>query len=87
MIMDYEYFGDVVTLDTTYNNTCRPLAVFAGFNHFRGVVIFGATLLYDETAESFEWLFREFLKARKSKRPQTIFTDQDHMQWLKLYVR
>ncbi|KAK2437056.1 protein FAR1-RELATED SEQUENCE [Trifolium repens] len=80
MIMDYEYFGDVVTLDTTYstNNTCRPLAVFAGFNHFRGVVIFGAALLYDETAESFEWLFREFLKAHKSKRPQTIFTDQDH---------
>ncbi|CAJ2644510.1 protein FAR1-RELATED SEQUENCE 5-like [Trifolium pratense] len=80
MIMDYEYFGDVVTLDTTYstNNAYRPLAIFAGFNHFRGVVIFGAALLYDETAESFEWLFREFLKAHKSKKPQTVFTDQDH---------
>ncbi|XP_061344513.1 protein FAR1-RELATED SEQUENCE 5-like [Gastrolobium bilobum] len=80
MIMDYEYFGDVVTLDTTYsnNNAYRPLAVFAGFNHFRGVVIFGAALLYDETSESFEWLFREFLKAHKNKKPQTLFTDQDH---------
>ncbi|RDX91156.1 Protein FAR1-RELATED SEQUENCE 5, partial [Mucuna pruriens] len=28
--MDYEYFGDVVTIDTTYR-----------FNHFRGVVVFG----------------------------------------------
>lgn len=35
-------------------------------------------LLYYETAESFEWLFREFLKAHKSKKPQTLFTDQDH---------
>ncbi|XP_050915576.1 protein FAR1-RELATED SEQUENCE 5-like [Lathyrus oleraceus] len=52
MIMDYEYFGDVVTLDITCstNNTYRPLVVFAGFNHFRGVVIFGVALLYDETA-------------------------------------
>ncbi|QHO13548.1 Protein FAR1-RELATED SEQUENCE [Arachis hypogaea] len=42
MIMDYEYFGNVVTLDTTYstNNACRPFGVFAGFNHFRGIVIF-----------------------------------------------
>ncbi|KAL1341499.1 hypothetical protein AAHE18_09G091000 [Arachis hypogaea] len=78
MIMDYEYFGDVVTLDTTYstNNACRPLAVFAGFNHFRGVVIFGAALLYDESSDSFEWLFRVFLKTHKNKKPRTIFTDQ-----------
>ena len=69
--MDYEYFGDVVNLDTTYstNNACRPLVVFAGFNHFRTVIIFGVALLYDETANSFGWLFREFLKAHKSKKP------------------
>ena len=79
MIMDYEYFGDVVTFDTTdsTNNAYRPLAVFAGFNHFKGVVIFGVALLYDETSASFEWLFREFLKAHKNKKPQTLFTDQD----------
>jgi len=53
------------------------LAVFAGFNHFKGVVIFGVALLYDETSASFEWLFREFLKAHKNKKPQTLFTDQD----------
>lgn len=57
MIMDYSYFGDVVTLDTTYttNNACRPLAMFSGFNHFKGVVVFEAALLYDEIVESFAW--------------------------------
>ena len=80
MIIDYAHFGDVVTLDTTYstNNAYRPLAIFSGFNHFRGVAIFGAALLYDETIESFKWLFETFLEAHKRKKPQTIFTDQDH---------
>ncbi|KAF7823512.1 protein FAR1-RELATED SEQUENCE 5-like [Senna tora] len=64
MQLDYAYFGDVVSLDTTYwtNNAHRPLALFSGFNHHRGVVIFGAALLYDETAASFKWLFEMFLK-------------------------
>ncbi|XP_073045600.1 protein FAR1-RELATED SEQUENCE 5-like [Primulina eburnea] len=79
MLIDYEYFGDVVSLDTTYcnNRAYRPLAIFSGFNHHRGAVIFGATLLYDETAASFKWLFETFLEAHKQKRPLTIFTDQD----------
>jgi hypothetical protein len=66
MIMDYGYFGDVVSLDTTYctNGANRPLALFSGFNHHRGTIIFGSALLYDETAESFKWLFS--LKGIKS---------------------
>ncbi|KAF7844005.1 protein FAR1-RELATED SEQUENCE 5-like [Senna tora] len=80
MLLDYSYFGDVVSLDTTYciNNAHRSLAIFSGFNHFRGVVIFGAALLYDETASSFKWLFKTFLEANLQKKPQTIFIDQDH---------
>ncbi|XP_027077133.1 protein FAR1-RELATED SEQUENCE 5-like [Coffea arabica] len=56
MLMDYTYFGDVVTFDTIYktNKEYRPLDVFVGFNQFRQLVIFGATLLYDETIESFK---------------------------------
>ena len=79
MILDYGYFGDVVSLDTTYctNNAYRPLALFSGFNHYRQAIIFRAALLYDETAESFKWLFETFLEAHGQKRPQTIFTDQD----------
>jgi zinc finger SWIM domain-containing protein 3 len=79
MIMDYGYFGDVVSLDTTYctNGANRPLALFSGFNHHRGTIIFGCALLYDETAESFKWLFETFLHAHGNKKPQTLFTDQD----------
>ncbi|MCH83980.1 protein FAR1-RELATED SEQUENCE 5-like, partial [Trifolium medium] len=79
MLIDYGYFGDVVSLDSTYctNSSHRPLAIFSGFNHHRSAVIFGAALLYDETAESYRWLFETFLEAHKQKIPQTVFTDQD----------
>jgi zinc finger SWIM domain-containing protein 3 len=40
-------------------------------------VIFGAALLYDETSETYKWLFETFLEAHKQKMPQTVFTDQD----------
>lgn len=79
MILDYGYFGDVVSLDTIYctNHANRPLAMFCGFNHYRGSIIFGAALLYDETIESFKWLFDTFLQAHNNKKLKTIFTDQD----------
>ncbi|XP_028077049.1 protein FAR1-RELATED SEQUENCE 5-like [Camellia sinensis] len=79
MIMDYAQFGDVVTFDTTYklNKEHRPFSSFVGFNHHRETVIFGAVLLYDETAESFVWLFQNFLEAMSGKAPKTLFTDQD----------
>ena len=33
--------------------------------------------MYDETAESFTWLFQIFLEAMSNKAQKTIFTDQD----------
>ena len=79
MIADYARFGDVVSFDTTFgtNNESRPFGVFVGFNHFRETVIFGAALMYDETFESFKWLFETFLKAHNGQQPKTIYTDQD----------
>ncbi|XP_038718422.1 protein FAR1-RELATED SEQUENCE 5-like [Tripterygium wilfordii] len=46
MTVDYIAFGDVVVFDTTYgsNKELRPVAVFTGSNHHRGMVIFGAAL-------------------------------------------
>ena len=32
--------------------------------------------MYDETFESFKWLFETFLKAHNGKQPKTIYTDQ-----------
>jgi zinc finger SWIM domain-containing protein 3 len=85
MIIDYAHFGDVITFDTTFgtNKEHRPFGVFVGFNHFRETVIFGASLLYDETFDSFKWLFEAFLSVHNEKQPRTIFTDQDSA-WLKL---
>lgn len=40
-------------------------------------VIFGAALLYDETFDSFRWLFETFLAVHNQKQPTTIYTDQD----------
>jgi len=40
-------------------------------------VVFGAILMYDETFESFKWLFETFLKAHNGKQPKTIYSDQD----------
>lgn len=79
MLVDYGYFGDVVFLDSTYcsDSSQRPLVVFSGFNHHRRNTIFGAALLYDETRESYKWLFERFLEAHQQKMPQTIFTAQN----------
>ncbi|KAM6547360.1 hypothetical protein CsatB_019036 [Cannabis sativa] len=79
MMADYFYFGDVVSFDTTYkkNKECRPFAMFVGVNHHKQSIIFGAALLYDETAETFAWLFDTFAKTMSGKKPKTILTDQD----------
>ncbi|XP_027156856.1 protein FAR1-RELATED SEQUENCE 5-like [Coffea eugenioides] len=80
MLIDYNFFGDVVTFDTSYktNKEYQPLGVFVGFNQHRQIVIFGAALMYDETIDSFKWIFGTFLEAMCGKRPSTILTDQDH---------
>jgi len=79
MIVDYAHFGDVITFDTTFgtNKEYRPFGMFVGFNQFRETVVFGAALMYDETFESFKWMFNAFLSTHNQKQPQTIFTDQD----------
>ncbi|XP_059670996.1 protein FAR1-RELATED SEQUENCE 5-like [Cornus florida] len=79
MIIDYGHFGDIVSFDTTYkvNNVNRPFAAFVGLNHHRETVMFGGALMYDETADSFMWLFETFFKAMSRKFLKTIISDQD----------
>ncbi|XP_027124261.1 protein FAR-RED IMPAIRED RESPONSE 1-like [Coffea arabica] len=76
---DFAHFGDVVCFDTTYrkHKDGRPIALFIGVNHHKQTTIFGASLLYDETIGTFEWLFDTFAKAMMGKIPRTILTDQD----------
>jgi hypothetical protein len=79
MLIDYAHFGDVITFDTTFgtNQESHPFSVFVGFNHFRETMIFRASLMYDETFESFTWLFKAFLTCHSQKHPRTIYIDQD----------
>lgn len=75
--VDYEHFGDVLVLDTEtrinkYDMIC---AAFWGLNHHRQRIIFGCAVLVDQTAGSFEWLFRSFLEAMSSRKPWTIITE------------
>ncbi|KAK9148133.1 hypothetical protein Scep_006890 [Stephania cephalantha] len=79
MSTDYHQFGDVICFDTTYriNRDCRPFAPFVGINNHKETVVFGAALLYDETIESFKWLFEAFIEAMAGQKPKTILTDQD----------
>ena len=96
MVTSYSHFGDAVCFDTTYrkNKERRPFAMFIGVNHHKQTVIFGAALLYDETAEIFMWLFKTFTTAVSGKKLKTILTDQDAAmakalasQWPETYHR
>ncbi|XP_073015706.1 protein FAR1-RELATED SEQUENCE 5-like [Primulina eburnea] len=76
--IDFEYFGDVLSFDTTYrtnryNLICAP---FVGINHHMDNVMFGLAFMSDETETSFQWLFKTFLESMGGKQPETIFTDQ-----------
>ena len=96
MKASYYNFGDVVCFDTTYrkNKDCRPFAMFVGVNHHKQTTIFVAALLYNETTETFIWLFDTFVAAMSGKKPKTILTDQDaamakaiRSQWPESYHR
>ncbi|KAG9443278.1 hypothetical protein H6P81_014618 [Aristolochia fimbriata] len=77
-IADYQQFGDVVCFDTTYKTIIcgRAFASLLGVNHHNQTIVFGAALIYDDTASSFIWLFDNFIKAMCGKKPTTILTDE-----------
>uniref|UniRef100_A0A8I6X5K8 Protein FAR1-RELATED SEQUENCE n=1 Tax=Hordeum vulgare subsp. vulgare TaxID=112509 RepID=A0A8I6X5K8_HORVV len=79
MVSDYALFGDVICFDTTYRklDDGRPFGLIVGVNNHKKTIVFGAALLYDETADSFAWLFRTFLTVMSGKHPHTILTDED----------
>ncbi|XP_062119244.1 protein FAR1-RELATED SEQUENCE 7-like [Humulus lupulus] len=96
MMESFSHFGDVVCFDTTYrkNHDCRPFAMFVGVNHHKQTTLFGVALLYDETCETFIWLFDTFSEAMLGKKPKTILTDQNtamanalESQWPETYHR
>ncbi|XP_021826892.1 protein FAR1-RELATED SEQUENCE 5-like isoform X2 [Prunus avium] len=79
MVSDYDHFGDVVCLDTLCraDKNCLPFVQFVGVNNHKQAVIFSAALLYDDTVQSYKWLFQTFLESMSGKKPKAIHTDQD----------
>ena len=77
--MDYKCFSDAVAFDITFetNKFKMSFAPILFTNHHKQTIIFGCALLFNETIESFIWLFETFLTAMSGKHPSTIYTDQD----------
>ncbi|KAL4329767.1 hypothetical protein AHAS_Ahas13G0333000 [Arachis hypogaea] len=74
----YEYFGDVVSFDTTYktNRYDMPFGSFVGVNHHGNSVLLGCSLLTKENSGSFTWLFNAWLTCMHGKAPKGIIIDQ-----------
>ncbi|RYQ88597.1 protein FAR1-RELATED SEQUENCE 6-like [Arachis ipaensis] len=62
--VSYKYYGDVVSLDSTYNTNKHglPFVSFVGVNHHGKSTILGCALLGNEEIPSYEWVFRQWVK-------------------------
>ncbi|CAN4098411.1 unnamed protein product [Withania somnifera] len=74
----YNYFGDVVVVDTTCLSKKYdiPLLAFFGLNHHKQTLLLGCSLLADESFETYVWLLRAWLSCMSGRPPQTIITDR-----------
>ncbi|XP_057450136.1 protein FAR-RED IMPAIRED RESPONSE 1-like [Lotus japonicus] len=74
-----EYFGEVITFDTTYltNKYYMPVAAFVGVNHHGQSVLLGCALLSNEDTQTFTWLFSTWLECMHERAPNAMITDQD----------
>jgi hypothetical protein len=75
----YDFFGDVITFDTTYltNKYDMPFAPFVGVNHHGKSILLGAGLITSEDTETFVWLFKCWLECMNGQASKAIMTDQD----------
>nr|XP_051229150.1 protein FAR1-RELATED SEQUENCE 3-like [Lolium perenne] len=69
---NYSKFGQFVSFDTTFstNQYGMPFAPILGVDNYGKTVVFAVGLLEDERADTFKWLFEEFLSAMDNKHPK-----------------
>lgn len=77
--LNYCRFYDVVIFDNTYktNRFGMPFGIFTGVNNYGQSVCFAGTIMHDETIESFNWVFSNFLKMVNNHAPKVLLTDED----------
>ncbi|XP_040990459.1 protein FAR-RED IMPAIRED RESPONSE 1-like [Juglans microcarpa x Juglans regia] len=77
----YEYFGDVITFDTTYltNRYGMPFAPFVGVNHHGQSILLEAGLISNKDTSTFVWLFQAWLNCMNGQAPKVIIIDQDRV--------
>ncbi|XP_035832024.1 protein FAR1-RELATED SEQUENCE 5-like [Helianthus annuus] len=75
---NYHVFGDVISFDAMYrsNKYSMVFVPVTGIDNHHCNVTFGAALLASETADTYIWLLRVFLKAVGSQ-PKVVVNDQD----------
>ncbi|RYQ80342.1 hypothetical protein Ahy_Scaffold1g106820 isoform O [Arachis hypogaea] len=74
----FEYFGDVISFDTTYNTNRYNLVCgsFVGVNHHGQSTLLGCSLMKNEEIESFKLLFQCWLCCMGGNAPKGFLTDQ-----------
>jgi hypothetical protein len=74
----YQLYGDCICFDTTFltNKYNLPFAPFVGISPHGKTYLFACGFIINEQANSFEWLFRQFLTTMCGIPPQSIMTDQ-----------
>ncbi|RYQ89815.1 hypothetical protein Ahy_B09g096267 isoform A [Arachis hypogaea] len=80
----FEYFGDVISSDTTHNINRYNLVCgsFVEVNHHGQSTLLGCSLMKNEEIESFKWLFQCWLRCMGGNTPKGILTDQCVMREL-----
>ncbi|XP_029148279.1 protein FAR1-RELATED SEQUENCE 5-like [Arachis hypogaea] len=73
----YEYYGDVVSVDSTYstNRHGLPFMSFVRVNHHGKSTLLDCALLANEEIPSYEWIFSQWVKCMGTA-PHHIITNQ-----------
>ncbi|XP_020967455.1 protein FAR1-RELATED SEQUENCE 5-like [Arachis ipaensis] len=82
----YEYYGDVVSVDSTYstNRHGLPFVSFVGVNHHGKSTLLGCALLGNEEIGSYEWVFSQWVKCMGTA-PKNLYDDR--RMWVPIYFK
>lgn len=74
----YNDFNDVIIIDSTLKKNWfnMPLVIFGGIDSFGKTRIVCFALISNETTQSYEWIFNEFLILMNQQQPRIVYSDE-----------